>query len=176
MVLTMREIIYSALHLQLRVILLLRLAAAWIGFLLLWLVFVFQVTPSELAVGAAASGMTVGLAYVAFRVVPACFQPRLRWVVQLWRLPAMVAPDLWLLLKHLLREMAGKPSRSSFKLTSFTATGDGCDAAAQRALAILFVSTSPNSVVLDIDRKKGEMLFHELEPAAVPKLLRKLEH
>ncbi len=156
-------------------ILLLRLAALWIGFLLVWLVFVFQVTASELVVGALASAITVVLTYVTFRVVPGCFQPRLRWVVQAWRLPAMIAADLWLLLKHLAREIGHRPSQSSFEVTRFRATGEDCQAAAQRALAVLFVSTSPNSVVVDVDRQKGEMFFHQLEPAPVPELLRKLE-
>lgn len=156
--------------------LLLRLAIAWIGFLLLWLIFVFQATFSELIAGAVASAMAVASGYVAFRAVPACFEPRFRWIAEARRLPAMIAADLWLLLKHLLREIARKPSRSSFEVTNFRATDDNCYAAAQRALAILFVSTAPNSVVLDIDRQKREMLFHQLEPAAAPELLRKLDN
>ncbi len=156
-------------------ILLLRLATAWVGFLLLWLLFVFQMTPSELAVGSVASGLTVGLAYVTFRAVPACFKPRLHWLAQVWRLPAMIMADLGLLLRHLMREIARKPSRSSFELTSFPAPGEYQQAAAQRALVVLFVSTTPNSIVLDIDQQKQEMLFHQMEPAAVPELLRKLE-
>lgn len=152
-----------------------RLILAWAGFLLLWLVFVFQVTTSELIVGAFASGFTVGLGYVTFRIVPACFDPQLHWMAQAWRLPVLVATDLWLLLKHLGRQMTRQHSRSSFEVTRFEASGDDCHAAAQRALAILFVSTTPNSVVLDIDRDKGELLFHQLEPAPVPELLRNLE-
>lgn len=153
-----------------------RLAIAWIGFLLLWLIFVFQVSASELIVGAAASAITVTLGYVTLRAVPACFEPKFRWIAQVWRLPTMILTDLWLLLKHLLREITGKRSRSSFAMTGFRAAGDNCSAAAQRALAVLFVSTTPNSIVLDIDQKKQELLFHQVEPAAVPELLRKLEN
>lgn len=155
--------------------LLLRLAIAWIGSLLLWLLFVFQISTSELLVGAVTSLITVALGYVTLRIIPACFKPRLRWIAQAWRLPAMIATDLWLLLKHLVREIARKPSRSSFAVTRFQASGDDCRAAAQRALAILFVSTTPNSVVLEIDQEKKEMLFHQVEPAAVPELLRKVD-
>jgi multisubunit Na+/H+ antiporter MnhE subunit len=162
-------------QLQLRITLLLRLAIAWIGFLLLWLIFVFQVTPGELVVGAIASGLAAIAGYVAFRAVPACFRPRLRWIRQAWHLPAIIATDLWLLLKSLMREIIRRPSRSSLQVTPFRATGEDCQAAAQRALAVLFVSTTPNSIVLDIDRQKGEMLFHQLEPAPVPTFLPKLQ-
>lgn len=155
--------------------LLFRLAIAWVGFLLLWLLFVFQVNASELAVGTIAAGLTVVSGYVTCKAVTMCFEPRLRWIAQAWGLPRMVVTDLWLLLKHLIREIARKPSRSSFRTTEFRAIGEDCQAAAQRALATLFVSTTPNSIILDIDREKGEMFFHQIEPAPVPELLRKLE-
>ena len=163
-------------HLQPEMILLLRLAIAWLGFLLLWFLFVFQLTWAELIVGAFSSAATVAAAYVAFRAVPACFEPRLHWIAQVWRLPVLTVTDLWLLLKHLGREMIRKPSLSSFKMTTFRSTSEECQAAAQRALAILFVSTAPNSVVLDIDCEKGQMLFHELQPAPVGRIVRELQN
>ncbi|MGC2657400.1 MAG: Na+/H+ antiporter subunit E [Bryobacteraceae bacterium] len=156
--------------------LMLRLAIAWIAFLGLWLVFAFQVTLSELIVGGVASAMAVAFGWITFRVAPPCFEPRLRWLVQIWRLVPMIPIDLWLLLKHLIRQIAGKSSRSSFEVTSFQAVGGDCHAAAQRALAILFVSTTPNSVVLDIDCQGKVLFFHQMEPAAVPELLRRLEN
>lgn len=153
----------------------LRLAIAWLGFSLLWLVFVYQISASELTAGGIASALTVVAGLVTCRAVPARFRPRLHWVAQAWRLPGPITSDLWLLLKHLLREMAGKKSRSSFELTDFKAGGEDSPAAAQRALAVLYVSLTPNSVVLDVDREKGQMLLHQAEPTAAPQMLRKLE-
>lgn len=153
----------------------LRLASAWIGFLGLWLLFVYQVTTSELIAGAIASGLTVFSGYVIFRIVPVCFEPRFRWILQIYRLPAMIAVDLWRLLQCLFREMARRPLRSSFVMARFATMPDGCRAAAQRALAILFVSTTPNSIVLDIDMEQNRLFYHQAEPAPVPELLRRLE-
>ncbi len=164
-----------SLHLQLRVTLLLRLAIAWIAFLSLWLLFVFQVSTPELIVGAVASALTVLGGYVTFRVAPACFKPRLRWLAQAWQLPAMVVKDLWPLARHLGREITHQPSRSAFQKVAFQAVGDDCCATAQRALAVLYVSTTPNTVVLDIDRQKAEMLFHVMEPEPLPGLVRTLQ-
>ena len=93
--------------------LMLRLAITWIAFLGLWLVFAFQVTVSELIVGGVASAMAAAFGWITFRVAPPCFEPRFRWLVQMWRLAPMIPIDLWLLLKHLIRQIAGKPSRSS---------------------------------------------------------------
>lgn len=147
----------------------------WIGFTLLWLLFVFQLSTSELVAGASASALTVLALEAALRSGPLCFQPRFRWLAQVWRLPALIVADCWVLLKALARHLARKPSRAAFQLGKFHAPGDDCRASAQRALAVLFLTIPPNSVVLDIDRDRAEVLFHVLESAPVPKLARELE-
>ena len=40
---------------------------------------------------------------------------------------------------------------------------------------ILLVSTTPNSIVLDIDTEENRLFFHQVEPAPVPRLVRRLE-
>lgn len=152
-----------------------RLAIAWIGLLLLWLLFVFQLTWAELTAGAIASAAAVGAGFQTFRAIPACFKPRLRWFTRVFRLPGLIAKDSWLLVKHLLRQVRGEASQSSFEAATFPATGDSCSAAAQRALSTLFISTTPNSVVLEIDRQDSKMLFHRLEPGDFPEFLLRLE-
>lgn len=142
---------------------------------MLWIFFVYQFTASELLVGAAASALSVLALQVTLRAVPLCFQAKLRWLVQAARLPAEIARDLWILLTELARRLAGKRSRSVLELVKFGVNGDNCRAAAQRALALLFVSTSPNSVVLDIDRETGDMLVHQLKPQASSALVIKLQ-
>jgi hypothetical protein len=62
-----------------------------------------------------------------------------------------------------------------FQLGRFSATAEDCRASAQRTLTILYVSASPNSVIIDIDREKANMLVHQLEAAPIPKVVRKLE-
>lgn len=152
-----------------------RLAISWIVFLLLWLIFVFQVTPAELMAGAIASALTTASLVFVLRIVPLCFQPRLRWLIPSWRLPVAVLADLWLLFRHLARAFRRQPSRSSFDVIAFPFTGDGCHAAAQRMLALLFVSLTPNSVVFDIGAQSGEMLVHRTEPSPDPTYLGSLE-
>jgi multisubunit Na+/H+ antiporter MnhE subunit len=147
----------------------------WAAFMLLWFLFVFQFTTSELFVGAAASALTVLALQVTLRAVSLCFQPKLHWLAQASRLPAMIVEDLWILLKDLARRILGKRSRSVLELVKFGANGKDCRASAQRALALLFVSTSPNSVVLHIDRETGDMLVHKLVPQPVPELVSELQ-
>jgi multisubunit Na+/H+ antiporter MnhE subunit len=153
----------------------LRLGSAWIGFLALWLLFVYQVTPRELLAAAMAAALSVLSGLVVFRIIPACFAPRFRWMAQIYRLPAMIAGDLWLLFKCLIREMLRRPLPSTFVMAQFSTNLDTCRAAAQRALAILFVSTSPNSIVLEIDTEKSQLFYHQVEPARVPELVNRVE-
>jgi multisubunit Na+/H+ antiporter MnhE subunit len=147
----------------------------WVGFALLWLLFVFQISTSELVVGASASALTVLALQTAFRSEDLCFQPRFRWLVQVWRLPALIVEDLLILLKAITRHLARKPSRATFQLSRFNSSGDDCRASARRTLAVLFLSIPPNSVILDLDPDRANMLLHVLEPAPVPKLADKLE-
>jgi len=46
---------------------------------------------------------------------------------------------------------------------------------AQRALAVLFLSTAPNSIVIDVDVTDSRLLFHQLTGTPLPILIRKLE-
>jgi hypothetical protein len=104
-----------------------------------------------------------------------CFEPRLRWLAQAARLPAIIARDLLTLAKVLGRHLVRKPSQSVFELVRFRVTGNDCRASAKRALAVLFVSTSPTTVALDIDREKSRMLIHRLGEAPVQMLVGKAE-
>jgi multisubunit Na+/H+ antiporter MnhE subunit len=153
----------------------LRIGAAWLGFVALWLLFVYHVTTSELIAAAVAGSASVFSGVVIFRIVPVCFHARLQWLAQIYRLPGMIAEDLWILFKCLLREIFRMPSRSSFVVAQFSTASDHCEAAAQRALAILFVSTTPNSIVLDIDGESEQLFYHQVGPAPVPALVRRLE-
>jgi multisubunit Na+/H+ antiporter MnhE subunit len=150
---------------------LLSTAGLWLGLLLLWLILVSQITGSELIAGAAASGFALVGIKASLRSLPLCFKPRLRWLAQVWRLPAIVARDLLVVAKALGRHVTGKPSQSAFEVVRFRVTGEDCHASAKEALGILFMSTPPNTVALDIDRQSSQMLIHRLGEAAVETLV-----
>lgn len=148
---------------------------AWIGLLILWLLFVFQFSGKEILVGAAASAFTAVLLALTLHAIPLRFAPASRWLLQARHLPAMIAKDLCILAKDLMRRVIGKRSRSGYELVEFVAPGKGARASAQRALVLLFLSMSPNSIVLDIDAKGATMLLHHLAPEAIPDIVRNLQ-
>lgn len=152
-----------------------RLSLQWAGLVILWLLFVYQLTLAELLVGAAASAVTVLAFQTALRSIPLCFEPRFRWLAQAWRLPGMIVRDMWIVCTDLCRRIVDRRSRSVLVMGSFKAVGDECRASAQRTLAVLFVTMTPNSVVLDLNRDTGDMLVHFLVPAQMPAIVRKLQ-
>ncbi|MGH9642458.1 MAG: Na+/H+ antiporter subunit E, partial [Terriglobales bacterium] len=155
--------------------LLLRFCATWIVLLLLWLALVFQFTKTELLIGSAASAVTTLLLLITLRAVPLCFQPRLRWLAQALRLPAVIARDTWILIKDFARRLLGARKRSGFEVVKFAVRGASPHACAQRALALLFVTMSPNSVVLDVDKERGDIFLHHLASKSAPVIVGKLE-
>ena len=148
---------------------------SWVVFFLLWLLFVDQASLSELLAGSAAATLASIALQVTVRVEPLRFQPRLAWLAQVWRLPSVIIEDFRVLLRVLADRLMSKPVPGTFQLTGFSSSGhDSCEGA-RRALAVLFLSVSPNSVVVGIDQDRGVLLLHQLMPAPVPELKHKLE-
>ena len=147
----------------------------WAGLLVIWLLFVFQATMAEFLVGAAASAVTVLAFQTALRSIPLCFEPRFHWLAQAWRLPGMIASDMWIVTKDFCRRVVDRRSRSVLVMGHFEAVNEECRASAQRSLALLYVTMTPNSVMLDLNRQSGDMLVHFLVPARMPKIVSKLQ-
>ncbi len=152
----------------------LRVVLSSAGFLVLWFVFVFQLTTKELFAGAACSAFTVILVQITFRAVPLNFAPRLSWIMAGAGVPTSIAKDLLIMATDLAKRLSRKRPRSAFRLVRFPIAKSGARASAQRALAVVFVSVSPNSVVVDVDAERGDILVHQLVPAPAPAILRAL--
>jgi hypothetical protein len=150
------------------------LAGQWIVFLVLWFLFTWTLSLKEAAAGAAAAVVGVVALQTALRAVPLCFRPEARWMALGLRVPRIIAADLVTVTRDLLRRVAGGGSRSVWEQDRFAA-GEDCSGAAQRALAILYVTSSPNTILLHIDSGNSSMLLHNLTPAPLPPLVRKLQ-
>jgi len=145
-----------------------------LSFLGLWMLFVFQLNWTEAAVGAAAVAFTIFLTQATLNSVALRFRPRIRWLFQASLLPKMIATDSWILAKDLIRRLQGKRTHSSYAEIHFPSGGSDSRSSARRALVLLFVSMTPNSVVLDVDPRREMILLHHLAPAPVPKVVRRL--
>jgi multisubunit Na+/H+ antiporter MnhE subunit len=139
-----------------------------------WLAFVANLTADDLLLGIPAVLLSVGFAFFAIRKLPIRFQPKLRDVVQVWRLPGDVAIDVIQVLWVLVRDFAGRRAPSLFRAVSWPAVEDTPHATALRCLAIAYTTVSPNCIVIGIDRERGQFFFHELTRSAIRRMTRNL--
>ncbi|HXE13192.1 MAG TPA: hypothetical protein VN633_13780 [Bryobacteraceae bacterium] len=143
-------------------------------FVLLWLFFSAQPSGVEIFAALIASAITLLGLQAALRALPLCFKPKLRWFFGIWRLPGLIANDLWVLLVFLIRRIAGQAVPASMEQEPFNAQGDDPRASAQRALGVLFMSIAPNAIAIHIERARCVMLFHQLQRAPTPLIVKQL--
>lgn len=150
--------------------------SAWAFLFVAWLIFAASLNAQEWAFGTFAAAAGVLAFQVSTRAVPLCFSPPFQALLQAWRLPSLILHGTWILIEELARTIPQKKRRhSAFRLASFHATGADSRSAARRALAIIFGTLPPNSLIIGIDRKSGVILFHQLRSEPLPHIVRRVE-
>ncbi len=140
-----------------------------------WLLFVNSTEWQELAVGAAAAALAATGAEAARGLKLSRFRPGLGVLAQARRVPAMVLMDCWVLLRATTGRLLGRRAiEGELRTARFEAGGDDAASATRRALAVLLATSSPNSLVIQIDRRERLMLFHQAVPRKLPQLIREL--
>jgi multisubunit Na+/H+ antiporter MnhE subunit len=136
----------------------------WVVLLGLWLLLV-TVSIAELIAGmvAAAIGATAAEVVQAQGLVR--FDPDPRWFLRVWKLPRSIVRDCWIVTAALWRHLRGDEVNGGFRALPFHRGGDDARASARRALVVLAISVSPNSIVVGIDEDADLMLVHQLVPS-----------
>lgn len=144
------------------------LLIGWLGLLLFWFVLVGQLQPVELAAGAAAATLSTYAWRTAGGRSGASFRLRLRWLAHLWRIPVSLVQGTWAIFGVLAQQLLQRrPAPSLFVSVPFDAGGDDPASAARRALAVAYVTVTPAFVVVGIDRERGRLVYHQIQPRAV---------
>ena len=146
-----------------------RLAAwlAWFGGLfLLWLVLVGTVQDVEQIAGLCAATIGATTAEVVRSQGLLRFRVEWRWLRLLWKPLWRVVPDFFAVLAALPRRARGR-----FVEVEFPAGGERAVDAGRRAFAVVAPSLAPNRLVVDVDRKTGRALVHDLVPSAASREL-----
>jgi multisubunit Na+/H+ antiporter MnhE subunit len=139
-------------------------AVWWLALLGLWLLLV-TVSVQELAAGMIAAALGAAGAEIVHAQGLVRFDPDPRWFLRIWKLPRSVVRDCWLVSAALWRHLRGHSINSGFRAIPFDRGGDDARASARRALTVLAISVSPNSIVVGIDEEADLMLVHQLIPA-----------
>jgi len=143
------------------------LAGFWIG-------CVATLRPYEMIVGAAAVALAAASSVYVVSVLPLRFRPTPQNIAQVGHLPGSVITDSWRIVRVLIRDLLGRRSPSLFRAAPYRRTAASGSAVAQRVLATAFTSVTPNVIVIGIDCQRGQILFHQLSPTPVPRILLRL--
>jgi hypothetical protein len=142
--------------------------------LLLWEAFVSNGSKAELLVGSIAAAIGAVADAVVKSGGLAKFKPKASWLALIFWEPWYAIDGTWATLKAVAKKLAGMKSEAQFKVSGFDATGDSAQAAAKRALAIAYMTIPPNFIIVGIDREKGQVLIHQVEPTPTPLIAKKL--
>jgi hypothetical protein len=102
---------------------------------------------------------------------------RLEWkdIVQGWRIPWYMVSDTWVVTCIFIRDLLHlRPAGSYFRASHFECSKRDPAIQGRGVLATIFLTATPNSIVLGIDPESDRMLFHQLQRAPVPQMARAL--
>ncbi len=139
-----------------------------------WIACVATVRAHELLVGAGAVLLSVASSLFVVRTLPLRFRPSVREIAQIWHIPSTVVIDLFQITLILARDFAAQTAPSLFRSAPWGPVRNNGEDTAKRALAITYTTVSPNCIVVGIDCKRGQILFHQLKATSVPTLTRNL--
>lgn len=154
-------------------------AALWTicGFVLLlglWMLYTSDPKPAQLYVGLGVAILGVIGSAIIRGSGFARFHTRSQWLLLALLEPWYVAVGSVRLAKNLIRALLGKPSLSRFHALPMNLGGDDPLSEARRMLLIAYLTIPPDSIAIGIDRENQELLLHEIEPAPLPLIARKL--
>jgi multisubunit Na+/H+ antiporter MnhE subunit len=143
---------------------------AWtVALFVLWLALVGAVDSLELIAGAGAAAIGAFAAEAVRERGLLGYRFRARWLLRAWRPVYRIVPDFGVLMLALARALISRRRPTgAYQAIPFPAGGDDAESAGLRAFSAAVGSLAPNSVVIDIDSKRGRMLLHKLVPGSGP--------
>lgn len=149
--------------------------ARLLTFVAMYFLYVFFVCPpdeAEMAIGfvVAAAATAAVVIYRAGEKIEFC--PSARDVLQGWRIPGMALEGTCQLFRSLFLQLLGIKKAGSFmRAVPFSAWKSDCRSSARGALAELYTTMTPNSVVLGISHKQKLLLLHQVAPSKLSPMM-----
>jgi len=141
----------------------------------LWLAYTSSVGYRELCAGAGAAAIAPGAVWVLAGKGKICFRFRWRQAAQAIYVPWNVIVDTWKLMRAVAMQVfSARGAPSLLAAVEFEAAQNDPAAAGREALAITFMTITPNSVVLGIVPDQGVLLYHQIIPSPVATAARHL--
>ena len=141
----------------------------------LWFVFVGKVGWNEVIAGTIGCAIAATAAQIVWAQHVAAIRGHARWLLEMWRLPKYMITGSWEIFGVLFRQLfGGRPAESLLLAVPYEAVGDDDASAALRALAITYTTSTPNFVVIGVDRKRGQLVYHQIKRSKVLQVTKNL--
>jgi NADH:ubiquinone oxidoreductase subunit 3 (subunit A) len=139
-----------------------------------WLVFVGNLSVQDLALGAAAAGLSSLLSALVFKQMGIPLRVRFSDAVQICWTPWYLISGASVILLVLFKDLLGvKRAQSLYRAAPFECP-TGRRGFVRRAFAVIYTTVTPNFIVIGIDASQRLMLFFQLERSGIPKMTRNL--
>jgi multisubunit Na+/H+ antiporter MnhE subunit len=149
-------------------------AVEFLFLLLLWEVCVDKISWHEFAVGVVAALIGTAGDWLVKAEGFAPFRPHARWLALIFWEPWYVFKGSIAVSRELVRKLAGRPTDSRFRAVPYQFGGNTDVAAAKRALFAAYMTISPDTIVVGLDRGQQLALLHQLGTHDVPELGQRL--
>jgi multisubunit Na+/H+ antiporter MnhE subunit len=133
-----------------------------------WFVFVGKLGWDELIAALVCAAIAASASQLVWSQHAAAFRDHTGKFLQMWRLPKYMIIGSWEIFSVLLRQLfGGKPAESLVLAVRYDPVSEDPSDAALRALAIAYTTSTPNFVVIGIDRPRRRLIFHQIKRSPV---------
>lgn len=150
--------------------LILSAVATW----LFWLILTNNTGWREMACGAGAAAISMVATVLFVWKIKASFRMRAEFLNGAVRVPQQLATDTGLLVTTVARRLAGARAASRIMVVPFRRGENMPTSRMRRALAITYLTTTPNTLVLGISKDPELFLFHTIVPMPLPQFMERM--
>lgn len=147
---------------------------AAIALAVFWIACVSTLHLHEMILGVGAVLFSCAAFLFTVRMLSLHFAPPIGSLIQCWRLPWYILSDSFEIVQVLARDLVGRRSESHFRSTPYRYVSQSSFDIARRVLATAYTNVGPNFIVIGIDDRRRQMLFHQLSRTGIPVMTRRL--
>lgn len=144
---------------------------AWVACWISWLVLTDNSGWREMLVGACASTISLLAIAVFVRKTKWTFRVRLKLLKEAIHVPPQLFTDTELLAFTVVRRMFGARPASGIMAVPFRRGANTPSSRMRRALAITYVTVTPNTLVLGISQDPELFVLHSIVPKPLPQFM-----
>lgn len=140
----------------------------------LWLIFADNAGFREMIVGALAAAISTFVVGLFLARTIDRFKLQRQYLAQVVHIPRVLFSDTCILLRTIAMRLRGKDIPSGIVAVPFRLGTDDPRSRGRRALAVTFLTLTPNSLVLGFARDPERLFFHTVIPQPLPEFMREM--